>query len=126
MSSLDDARAHLVKARAFLKAAEQNDDAALYDPATSNAVLSGINSKDAICLKLTGKTGKSENHDQAVKELGSSGQVGRTVSPIFARLLKLKPKSQYQAAATSASDAAKAIGWAQKLLDTASDVVTAG
>jgi hypothetical protein len=117
VSSLDDARAHLAKARTFLEAAVQNNDAALYDPATSNAVLSGINSKDAICLKLTGKTGKTDNHEQAVKELGSTGPVGRTLAPTLGRLLKLKPKSQYQAATTSAADAAKAIGWAQKLLD---------
>lgn len=54
MRTLDEARAHLAKAREFLTAAELNLDLDLFNAATSNAVISGINSKDAICLRLTG------------------------------------------------------------------------
>lgn len=50
---LQDAKAHLVKAQEFLAAAESEVSAERYNAATSNAVLSGINSKDAICLTLT-------------------------------------------------------------------------
>ena len=45
---LQDAKAHLIKAREFLDAAESEVSAERYNAATSNAVLSGINSKDAI------------------------------------------------------------------------------
>ncbi|MEO6142946.1 MAG: hypothetical protein ABIP19_03125, partial [Dermatophilaceae bacterium] len=68
-SALTDAAAHLGKAREFLEAAELNNDRDRYNAATSNAVTSGINSKDAICLTLTGRTGKSENHAEALVEL---------------------------------------------------------
>ena len=56
MSAMSGAHAHLAKAREFLEAAELEHSQDLYNAATSNAVLSGINSKDAICLKLAGKT----------------------------------------------------------------------
>jgi len=59
MTALDEARAHLAKAREFLTAAELDLDLDLFNVATSNAVISGINAKDATCLRLTGTTGKS-------------------------------------------------------------------
>ena len=104
MAALDEARAHLAKAREFLEAAELTNDLALYN-AASNAVTSGINSKDAICLALTGRTRKSDNHAEAVAELKSAGAAGRDSSTTLSRLLKLKSKSQYQAAPVSAADA---------------------
>jgi hypothetical protein len=39
------------------------------------------------------------------------------------RLLRLKPKSQYQAASISAADAAKSIDWATRMLDVAKVLV---
>jgi len=51
--SVNDARAHLSKAREFLEAAEVNRDLELFNAATSAAVISGINSKDAICTTLS-------------------------------------------------------------------------
>jgi len=122
MSALTDATAHLAKAREFLEAAELNNDRDLYNAATSNAVTSGINSKDAICLTLTGRTGKSENHAEAMVELRATGSVGRAQASTLDRLLRLKPKSQYQAASISASDATKAISWAARLLEAAEGV----
>lgn len=74
MTALDEARAHLAKAREFLEAAELTNDLQLFNAAASNAVTSGINSKDAICLALTGRTRKSDNHAEAVAELcGTEG-----------------------------------------------------
>lgn len=119
MTALDDAMAHLAKAREFLEAAELTHDLELYNAATSNAVTSGINSKDAICLALTGHTNKADNHNAAIAELKGAGKAGRDLSTTFGRLLRLKPKSQYQAASISASDAAKSIDWATRMLDTA-------
>jgi hypothetical protein len=77
MPALDDARAHLAKAREFLEAAELTNDLGLFNAAASSAVTSGINSKDAICLTLTGRTRKADNHLEAVAELKAAGPAGR-------------------------------------------------
>lgn len=119
MTALDEARLHLAKAREFLAAAEVNHDLALYNAAASNAVSSGINSRDAICLALTGRSAKTDNHAQAVAELQATGQGGRRLAPTLDRLLRLKPKAQYQSETVSAANAAKAIDWAARLLDAA-------
>lgn len=123
MSALDDARAHLAKAREFLQAAELNNDVKLHNAATSNAVTAGINAKDAVCLKLTSRTGKPDNHQEAGAELRASGRAGRALEPTLTRLLKLKPKSQYQSAPVSVTDAAKALEWAARMVDGAADVL---
>lgn len=126
MTALSDAKAHLAKAREFLDAAEVNLDLELFNAATSNAVTSGINSKDAVCLRLTGRTNKSDNHTDAVKELKAAGPAGSKMATTFARLLKLKTKSQYQTAAIVRADAERAVEWAQRLLEQAETVVTGG
>ncbi len=124
MTYLTDARAHLDKAREFLESARDEHDFARYNAAVSAAVISGINSKDAICLKTTRKTTKTENHTQAVRELRMSGPDGAALESTFRRLLVLKPKSQYQATPVSASNARDAVGWAQRMYDVAVTVVT--
>lgn len=123
MTALSDAGIHLAKAREFLDAAEIARDLELYNAATSDAVLSGINSKDAICLLLTGRTGKGDNHLEAVAELRATGKTGADLAATLSRLIKLKTKSQYAALNVAASDAIKAIGWAGRLLDGAREIV---
>ncbi len=76
LTALEEAQLHLAKAREFLDAAETSRDLGRYNAAASDAVISAINCKDAICLALTGRTGKSDNHAQAVDELKRSGPVG--------------------------------------------------
>ncbi|UMG91401.1 HEPN domain-containing protein [Nocardioides sp. TF02-7] len=125
MSALEDARAHLAKAREFLQAAQFNLDVELFNAATSDAVISGINSKDAICLRLTGTTRKADNHNEAVAELKAAGPAGAALAPTFSRLLKLKTKSQYQSASIAKAEANKAVEWATRMLDGAESVVTA-
>ena len=44
MTALQDARHHLAKAKEFLASAEDNRDLERYNAATSDAVISGINS----------------------------------------------------------------------------------
>jgi uncharacterized protein (UPF0332 family) len=124
VTALDEARAHLAKAREFLEAADLTNDLQLYNAAASNAVTSGINSKDAICLALTGRTKKSDNHAEAIAELKGAGSAGRDSSTTLSRLLRLKSKSQYQAASVSAADAAKSIDWAARLFETAQTVAS--
>lgn len=124
MSALDSAKAHLLKAREFLEAAEVNRELGFHNAATSNAVTSGVNSKDAICLKLTGRTGRGDSHDEARAELRAAGPSGRALEPMFTRLIRLKSKAQYQDASVAASEAVKAIEWATRLLDRALEVVS--
>jgi hypothetical protein len=124
MTSLDDARAHLAKAREFLAAARSNLELELFNATTSDAVISGINSKDAICVRLTGTTRKADDHNDAVAELKAAGPGGAALAPTLSRLLKLKTKSQYQSASVAAADATKTVEWAARLIEGAEVVVS--
>lgn len=114
----------MAKAREFLEAAQSNHDLGLYNAATSNAVTASINAKDAICLKRTGRTEKTENHHAATAELSAAGREGRALESTFGRLLRLKPRSQYLSTLVSASDAAKSIEWATRMVESAREIVT--
>lgn len=123
MTSGDEARLHLAKSREFLEAAETSRDLGLDNAATSDAVISAINSKDAICLALTGSTSKSDNHAQAVEELKRSGPTGAKLATTLSRLLNLKTRSQYASRSVSAADANRAVEWATRMLVAAETVV---
>jgi len=124
VSALKSARLHLLKAKQFLDAAERNSDDGLYDAATSNAVTSGINSKDAICLATTGRTNKSDNHTSAVTELKTASREASAVAPAFQRLLAIKSKAQYHERAAPKSQAIAAVRQAQRMLDVAERIAT--
>lgn len=124
MTALADAQDHLAKAREFLEAARFSHELDLYNAATSDAVVSGINSKDAICLKLVGLTVKSDDHQSAVRELKGAGAAGAGLAPTLSRLLRLKTKAQYQPSSVAAADAARAIGWACRMLEVAEQTVS--
>jgi uncharacterized protein (UPF0332 family) len=123
MTALEEAQLHLAKALEFLEAAEDNLEQRRYNAATSDAIISAINSKDAVCLTLTGRTNKSDNHADAVPELKRAGQAGAQLSPTFSRLLRLKTRSQYAPLLVASSHANKAVEWAQRMLSGAQDVV---
>ena len=123
MTALEEAQLHLAKAREFLDAAETSRRLGLDNAAASDAVISAINSKDAICLALTGRAGKSDNHAQAVDELRRSGPVGAELASTLSRLLNLKTRSQYASRSVSAADAGKAVEWASRMHTTAEGVV---
>lgn len=119
------AQLHLDKAGEFLAAARIDLAAGHVNAATSNAVIAGINAKDAVCLKLTGVTSKSDDHRGAVAELRSVGESGANLAPVLARLLGLKTRSQYQTTSVARSDAVKAIQWAARLHESADDILRA-
>ncbi len=123
MGALEEARQHLAKAQEFLLAAERDVKDVLYNAATSSAVLAGINAKDAICLRLTGRTGKSEDHRQAAPELAAAGPAGKELETTFSRLLRLKSKSQYESTPIARETAIKAVEWATRMVDKAEEVV---
>jgi hypothetical protein len=112
MSYRDDACSHLKKAREFLEAARVNAELGLNNVTTSNSVTAAINAKDVICLLLTGRSGKTENHQEARTELRAAGPLGRDLEPTLGRLLRLKPRAQYLTDPVSSSDASKAVQWA--------------
>ena len=58
------------------------------------------------------------SHDLGLYNAAASNAV------TFARLLRLKPKSQYQDSMVSAVDATKAVEWAQRMYDAAAALVT--
>jgi len=123
VTALDSAHAHLSKAREVLEAAEASPELELHNAAVSNAVISGINSKDAICLTLVGRSKRGDNHDEARQELRVAGPAGQALEPTLGRLLRLKAKAQYQQGSVTASDAAKAVEWATRLQEGAHEVV---
>jgi hypothetical protein len=91
MTPLTDARAHLAKAAEFSASGEENLAAERFTAATSDAVIAGINAKDAICLKLTGKTAKTDNHQTATAELRKAGGVGPTAAVTLGHLSRSRP-----------------------------------
>lgn len=126
MTPKTDARAHLRKAGEFLDAAELAAASSMWNAAAAAAVTSGINAKDAMCLALTGRTAKTDSHADAVAELRSVGGAAAPLATTLSRLLKLKNRSQYQAADISAADARKAIEWARRLHDGARELLPRG
>jgi uncharacterized protein (UPF0332 family) len=123
MTALEEAQLHLSKAREFLEAADASRDRKLYNAAISDAIISAINSKDAICIALTGRTNKSDNHGEAVAELTRAGRAGADLSATLNRLLKLKARSQYAPLSVTPANANKAVECAQRMLSGAQDVV---
>lgn len=123
MSTASDARAHLEKAQQFLLAAEVALEDQLFDPAASNAVIAGINAKDAMCLRLTGRTGKTDNHQEAVRELKKAGPAAANNANNLHRLLQLKALAQYQSRSVSAINATKAVRWATDMVDSAVEIL---
>lgn len=121
----ENATNHLRKALEFLDAAELELDSGLHTAAASSAVLAGINAKDTICLRTTGRTGKSDDHRAAVPELAATGPAGKALESTFRRLLGLKTTAQYQAAPSARTDAARAVEWATRMVDAARDVMGA-
>ena len=124
MGALEEARGHLRKAREFLEAGQVTLDLNMFDAATSNAVHSGINAKDAMCLKLTGDSGKTQNHKDAATELRKAGPKAAAVADDLKRLLTVKSKAEYQSIAVARSEAAKALERAERLYNAALEIVT--
>lgn len=123
MTPLQAARGHLAKALEFQTEARSALANGHLNAATSNAVIAGINAKDAICLILVGTTNKADDHRQAVAELRKAGKVGADLAVTLDRLLKSKTKSQYQTSRMVLRDAQAAVKQANRLLEEAERVI---
>lgn len=124
MSRSSDARSHLVKAREFLEAAELAKDHGYHNAACSLAVTSSIQSKDAVCTFLIGRSDKSDDHNQAVAELRRAGKQASAMADTLSKVLRLKPKSQYLGASVSANDAEQAVKRASRLHADAQEILS--
>jgi uncharacterized protein (UPF0332 family) len=124
VTPLDAARGHLAKAEEFLSEAESALRVGHLNVATSNAVIAGINAKDALCLTLVGKTSKSDDHRQAIPELRTAGKAGAELAPTLDRLLKPKTKAQYQSLPIAQKDAEIAVRQAGQLVAGAKAVMS--
>lgn len=116
MSDAPQAVAHLSKAQEFLDAASSAQDAGQHSAAASSAVIAAINAKDAICIALTGRTGKSEDHRVATVELRAAGPSGAECASDLDRLLRIKSRVQYQSVETSSADGARAVERARRVV----------
>jgi uncharacterized protein (UPF0332 family) len=129
MTVLEDAKIHVIRAREFLDAADVDRSHELYNVAISNAVISGINSKDAMCLTLVRASTKTANHTNAVGELEPAGAMTRRASitvrlaGLLEQLLGIKTRARYEPYRFTHDDATLAIDQAQQLLDGAVKIV---
>jgi hypothetical protein len=125
VTPLQTARGHARKAQEFLDEAHAALHRGHVNVSASNAIIAGINAKDAICLALVGVTSKTADHAQAVPELRRVGKLGAELAPVLDRLLRSKTRSQYQsvAVAVAVSDAEAAIRQAQRLVAAAVSLV---
>ena len=116
-----EASAHCSKAEEFLSMAALALASGKTNAAASNAVLAGINAKDAICLMSMGRTRKSDDHRSAIAELQSAGPIGKSQAQRFQRLLALKNDAQYQSGDVSHARASKGLEWATDLVSAANE-----
>jgi HEPN domain-containing protein len=124
VTPLEAARGHLAKAEEFLAEAESALRGGHLNVATSNAVIAGINAKDAICLTLVGKTSKAGDQRQATSELRKAGMAGAELAPTLDRLLKPRTKAQYQSFPMAQKDAEIAVRQAGQLVAGAKAVMS--
>lgn len=121
------ARGHLRMAREYGDVAVLAADSGRQSPSISNAVLAAINAKDAICLWLTGKTGKSDDHAAAARELRAALAARVDGEPqALIDLIKQKNRVQYDAGFASAKESKAALRRADALLACAMQVMAGG
>ena len=117
-----DARAYLVKASAWLEAAEENLRARRWDVAAGSAVTAGVNASDAITGSLLGQRAGGE-HSEALDLLTRAGEDGRTAARQLSQLLAFKAPAQYDPAPLSEKDAVKAVELGRRLVERATQLV---
>lgn len=112
-------RTFLEKATQYLQSAIDDLSAGRYNPAVSNAVVSGINASDVICLAATGSYSTSPDHDAALAVLNRAGEAGQRALPLLQALLPQKNLSQYRSVLNTRDEAEAAVAAAEELLELA-------
>jgi hypothetical protein len=124
-----DARARSRKAESFITGAElvleMGDDADLDLPAVAAAlaVLAGIAAADAACCSALGEHARGQDHQQAVRLLGTVAPNGTQMAKDLKRLLDRKDNAHYGVITTTENEARDMLTWAQRLVTGARAVV---
>lgn len=123
-----DGRARLRKAQSFVTGAELvlgvGDDPLLDLPgvAAALAVLAGIAAADAACAAL-GERSRGQGHQEAIALVRTVRPHGVQMVRDLDRLIQKKDNAHYGMISTTEAEAAAMIGWAQRLITSASAVV---
>jgi hypothetical protein len=121
-----EARTRLAHARAFADTAALVlglDDEGSENVAASLAVLAGIAASDASCCAALGRRARGQDHRDAVVLLTGIAAVGTEMGKDLARLLDIKDNAQYGVLFVSATIAAQAVKWGQRMVAAAETVV---
>lgn len=114
-------RGRLVKAKQFMQVAddarELADDKDVADAAATLYVHAGIAAADAICVQALGRHARGDDHNQAVKLLGS---VDKDSGKHLSVLLGMKTRSGYGHHPVSVDDLLRASRAARSLVQRAS------
>ena len=109
----------LKKATWYFESAVANVEAGRFNPAVSDAVVSGINSSDVICIAAGGSYAVTAGHSGALRQLERSGELGQRAVPFLQALLPQKNLAQYRSTLNSRQEANDAVEAAEKLLEIA-------
>jgi len=122
-----EALARLLQARKFAEVAsfciEDLSDDALPNVAAALAVLAGIAASDAACCARLKQRPRGQDHREAEALVATIHPNGSTMAKDLSRLLNEKDNAQYGVMLVSRTSAAKMVGWAERLIDSASAVL---
>ncbi len=121
--SARDATIFLKKATWYLESALANLDAGRFNPAVSDAVVSGINASDVVCIAATGAYARTTEHSGALRQLQDAGDIGRRAAPLLGVLLPKKNDSQYRSLLNSRHEAQAAVDAAEQMLELAREAI---
>ena len=108
-----EAVAHLRQAEEYLRAAQHALSIGDFNAAAGTAVDAGINAGDAVAGMNLGQRWKGP-HEQAADYVARAGAEGKEVARELRRLLPLKTRSHYDAAAVTESKARTAVTAAER------------
>jgi hypothetical protein len=97
------------KAEEFLDAAAAELESGRTTAATSLAIHAGINAADAVCAARLGRRSAALDHQEAVALVRQAGPDGNELANDLERLLRLKPRAEYDVESISVSDARRAV-----------------
>ncbi len=121
-------RSRLAQAEAFIQAADLvlSDETNTATPgvAAALAVLAGIAASDAACCAKLRKRPRGQDHNEAVRLLGTVIPHGGDMAKDLARLLAAKDESHYGVTLVDRAKARRLLGYARRITELAGQVLT--
>ncbi len=119
-ASVDDARARLRAANAYLEVADlvliEDRRTEMPGVAAGLAVLAGIAASDAICARRTAQIPRGDDHRFASELLRPATPDGKKLAATFLRLIDIKDQAHYGITIVPISQARSAVRWASQLV----------